>query len=115
MSELDRELYNNWKSVAVVPEWWELCRVCKVPFKTDTFAQTCSRCSVLVDFRVKLFHSILVRVLLFVIIYIVFSLYLILYILNYTHTFYFLLLPSFFLGLIMGRILYLVLLKLDVR
>jgi hypothetical protein len=70
MSELDREIYNNRKSAAVIPEWWELCRVCKIPFKTDTFAQTCSRCSVLLDFRVKLFHSILVRVLLFVIIYI---------------------------------------------
>ena len=68
MSELDREIYNNWKSAATIPEWWELCKICKIPFKTDTFAQTCNRCSVLVDFRVKLFHSILVRVLIFLII-----------------------------------------------
>ena len=115
MSRLDSEIYNNWKSAAVIPEWWELCRVCKIPFKTDTFAQTCSRCSVLLDFRVKLFHSILVRVLLFVIIYIVFSIYLILYILKYTQAFYFLLLPPFFLGLVMGKVLHWVLLKLDIR
>ena len=114
MSELDREIYNNRKSAATILKWWELCKICKIPFKTDTFAQTCSRCSVLVDFRVKLFHSILVRVLVFLIIYIVISLYLILYILNYTHAFYFLLLPPFFFGLIMGKILYWVLLKLSV-
>jgi hypothetical protein len=115
MCELNKEIYNNWKRSATIPEWWELCRICNIPFKTDTFAQTCNRCSVLVDFRVKLFHSILVRVLIFLIIYIVISLYLILYILNYTHAFYFLLLPPFFLGLILGKILYWVLLKLDVR
>jgi len=22
MSELDREIYNNWKSAATIPEWW---------------------------------------------------------------------------------------------
>ena len=115
MSELDREIYNNWKSAATIPKWWELCKICKIPFKTDTFAQTCSRCSVLVDFRVKLFHSILFRVLLFLIVYILISLYLILYILKYTSAFYFLLLPPFLLGLVMGKILYWVLLKLDIR
>lgn len=115
MCELLRELYNKRMSVAVVPEWWELCKICKIPFKTDTFAQTCNRCSVLVDFRVKLFHSILIRVLLFLVLYIIFSLSSILYILKYTNTFYFLLLPPFVIGLLMGKILYWVLLKLDVR
>ena len=115
MSELDREIYNNWKSAATIPKWWELCKICKIPFKTDTFAQTCNRCSVFVDFRVKLFHSILFRVLLFLIVYILISLYLILYILKYTSAFYFLLLPPFLLGLVMGKILYWVLLKLDIR
>lgn len=112
MSLLDDEIYKNWKSVAIIPEWWELCRICKIPFKTDTFAQTCSRCSVLVDFRVKLFHSILIRVLLFLVIYISSSVYLILYILRYTHVYYFLLLPPFILALLLGKLLYWVLLKL---
>ena len=115
MCELLREIYNKRTSSAIVPEWWELCKICKIPFKTDTFAQTCNRCSVFVDFRVKLFHSILFRVLLFLIVYILISLYLILYILKYTSAFYFLLLPPFLLGLVMGKILYWVLLKLDIR
>ena len=115
MCELLREIYNKRKSVAIVPEWWELCKICKIPFKTDTFAQTCNRCSVFVDFRVKLFHSILFRVLVFVVIYVILSLNVILYILKYTNAFYFLLMPPFLLGLFMGKILYWVLLKLDIR
>lgn len=113
MSMLDEELYNPWKRESIVPPYWEICKLCKVPFKTDTFTKICSRCSVLDLERINLFHAILLRVLIFVIIYIVISIFLILYILKYTSEFYFLIILPFLLLVLLGNILYRILMKLD--
>ena len=113
MSKLDDELYNPWKRESIIPPYWEICKICKVPFKTSIFINICSRCSVFDLERINLFHAILLRVLIFLIIYIVISIFLILYILKYTHQFYFLILPPFLLLVLLGKILYGILIKLD--
>ena len=58
MSKLDDEIYNPKRSESIVPLYWEICKICKVPFKTCVFSKTCERCSVLLDERVRLFHSL---------------------------------------------------------
>ena len=83
MSKLDDEIYNPKRSESIVPLYWEICKICKVPFKTCVFSKTCERCSVLLDERVRLFHSLLLRGFLFIIVYIGISLYWILYIIKY--------------------------------
>ena len=84
MSKLDDEIYKPRKSAAIVPSYWEICKICRVPFKTCVFAKTCERCSVLLDERVRLFHALLLRGFLFIIVYIGISLYWILYIIKYS-------------------------------
>lgn len=49
MSKLDDEIYKPRRSAAYIPPYWEICKICKIPFKTDLFAKTCERCSVLLD------------------------------------------------------------------
>jgi len=115
MSKLDDEIYKPRRSESYVPAYWEICKICRVPFKTDVFAKTCERCSVLLDERIRLFHSLVLRGFLFIIVYIGISLYWILYIIKYSSNYWFVLsVPILFL-LIGGRIFYKLLYRLNLE
>lgn len=115
MSKLDDEIYRPKRSESIVPPYWEICKICKVPFKTCVFAKTCERCSVLLLERVNLFHALLLRGFLFLIIYIGISLYWILYIIKYTHNYWLVLsFPILFL-VFGGRIFYKLIYRLNLE
>ena len=104
MSKLDDEIYKPRRSAAIVPSYWEICKICRVPFKTCVFAKTCERCSVLLDERVRLFHALLLRGFLFIIVYIGISLYWILYIIKYSSNYWLVVSFPFLLFVICGTI-----------
>ena len=115
MSKLDDEIYKPRRSAAIVPSYWEICKICRVPFKTCVFAKTCERCSVLLDERVRLFHALLLRGFLFIIVYIGISLYWILYIIKYSSNYWFVLGVPILLLVIGGRIFYKLIYKLNIE
>ena len=115
MSKLDEEIYRPKRSESIVPLYWEICKICKVPFKTCVFSKTCERCSVLLDERVRLFHSLLLRGFLFIIVYIGISLYWILYIIKYSSNYWLVCSFPFLFLLIGGRIFYKLIYKLNIE
>ncbi len=115
MSKLDDEIYRPRKSEAYIPPYWEICKICKIPFKTDKFEKTCERCSVLLDERIRLFHSLVLRGFLFIIVYIGISLYWILYIIKYSSNYWFVLGVPILLLVIGGRIFYKLLYRLNLE
>ena len=115
MSKLDDEIYKPRRSESYVPAYWEICKICRVPFKTDVFAKTCERCSVLLDERIRLFHSLVLRGFLFIIVYIGISLYWILYIIKYSSNYWFVLGVPILLLVIGGRIFYKLLYRLNLE
>ena len=115
MSKLDDEIYKPRRSESYVPAYWEICKICRVPFKTEVFAKTCERCSVLLDERIRLFHSLLLRGFLFIIVYIGISLYWILYIIKYSSNYWFVLSVPILLLFIGGRIFYKLLYRLNLE
>ena len=115
MSKLDDEIYKPRRSAAIVPSYWEICKICRVPFKTCVFAKTCERCSVLLDERVRLFHALLLRGFLFIIVYIGISLYWILYIIKYSSKYLLVVSFPFLFLLIGGRIFYKLIYKLNIE
>ena len=115
MSKLDDEIYRPRKREAYIPPYWEICKICKIPFKTDKFEKTCERCSVLLDERIRLFHSLLLRGFLFIIVYIGISLYWILYIIKYSSNYWFVLSVPILLLVIGGRIFYKLLYRLNLE
>ena len=115
MSKLDDEIYRPKRSEAYVPPYWEICKICRVPFKTDKFEKTCERCSVLLDERIRLFHSLLLRGFLFIIVYIGISLYWILYIIKYSSNYWFVLSVPVLLLVVGGRIFYKLLYRLNLE
>lgn len=115
MSKLDDEIYKPRRSESYVPAYWEICKICRVPFKTEVFAKTCERCSVLLDERIRLFHSLVLRGFLFIIVYIGISLYWILYIIKYSSNYWFVLSVPILLLVIGGRIFYKLLYRLNLE
>jgi hypothetical protein len=115
MSKLDDEIYKPRRSESYIPPYWEICKICRVPFKTDVFAKTCERCSVLLDERIRLFHSLVLRGFLFIIVYIGISLYWILYIIKYSSNYWFVLSVPILLLVIGGRIFYKLLYRLNLE